>query len=123
MDQGKGLRVLSVISYVLAGVVLLLGMIMMISLAGAATNLPNMLIGFQVLGLGPVLDAFIRPVQGALTTAGVIILVVALVLTLLLYAVGRLVGVIRSLVQRVNRLEAAYRMTSPAPPEPQSKKI
>jgi hypothetical protein len=90
----------------------------MISLLGAAANLPNSLIALQALGLGPIVNLVVRPLQSALTIAAVVVFVIGLVLTLLLVAVGRLVTRLRTLSLRVARLEAAAAPPVPPPPQP-----
>ncbi len=102
----RALGFLKVAATILAIIVLLLGTAMMVSLLGGAANVPNQLIALQVLGLGPITDLLIRPLKSALATAGIVVFVVSLIISLLFYSVGRLLGIVAGLVRRVTQLES-----------------
>jgi hypothetical protein len=102
----RSLQILKTILYILAGLVLAAGLIAGISLmAGANSMVANALVPLQVLGggaisnmIGPMLSAF-------LINLGVVTIVITLIISALLYAVGRLIGHTASLEARLARLE------------------
>ena len=104
--EGRGIRVLSVVCYVLAGIVLLLGVALLISFITAASRLGAGLGPLSILGLEVVLNVLLPPIRSALINIGIVLLVISILLGSLFYAVGRLLSVIRLLLGRVARLEA-----------------
>jgi hypothetical protein len=92
--------------FVMAGLVLTIGLFTGISLLLSATNVHSMLFPLTILG-GEVLSNLIAPfLTGLLSWLGGGVLVISLVLSLLLYATGRLVGRVSILDARVAQLEA-----------------
>jgi hypothetical protein len=102
----RTLRVAAVASYVLASVTLGAGLLLTITLVTGAARVPNQLDTFRFLGLAPLANLLARQLQAALTTAGVAIFIVTVILSALLYALGTLFGYIRKLSLRVATLEA-----------------
>lgn len=106
----RSLPILKAVFYVLAGLILLLGLIAGISLLGSAGRVAeNAVLPLQILGGGAISNLIAPLLSGFLTNLGIAVLVFALILSALLYAVGRLLGHIASLEARLLRLEAADR--------------
>jgi hypothetical protein len=106
MKSQRSLHILKTIAYILAGLVLALGLIVGISLLATSANVQNMLMPLQLLG-GNAISNLIAPFLRSLVSGlGVFSLIVSLVLSLLLYTAGRLLGTIVSLEERLARLEA-----------------
>jgi hypothetical protein len=104
--QGRGLRVLSVVCYVLAGIVFLLGVVVVVSFITTASRLGAGLGPLSILGLEVLLNVFLPPIRHALISIGIVLFVISILLGSLFYAVGRLLGIIRLLLIRVAHLEA-----------------
>jgi hypothetical protein len=102
----RGLLILKTTLYILSGLVLVLGLILGISLmSGASSVVANLLLPLQLIG-GEVASSLISPVlSGFLINLGVVTIILALVLSALLYTAGRLVGHIVRLEERLTRLE------------------
>jgi hypothetical protein len=100
------LRIVKTGLYILAGIVLVLGLIAGISLlSGAERTVMNMLLPFQLMG-SPAVQNMITPLLRALfINLGIAIIVLTLIFSGLLYAVGRLIGHILHLEERIVRLE------------------
>lgn len=101
------LQILKTILYILAGLILAVGLIAGISLMTGADNIvANVLLPFQLMG-GEVSSNLIAPLlSGFFINLGVFILIFALILSALLYATGRLIGHIALLETRLAQLEA-----------------
>lgn len=102
----RSLHILKIISYILAGLVLALGLITGISLLAGASNVYNLLLPLQLMGAEVIANLVAPYLTGLITGLGVVALIVSLVLSILLFAVGRLLGYIASLETRLARLEA-----------------
>ena len=104
----RGLHLLKLALYVLAGLIFVLGMILGISLLTSANVIvANFLLPFQLMGAGQIANSFSSLLSGIFINLGVIAIVLTLVLSALLYAVGRLLGHLAELETRLARLEAA----------------
>jgi len=103
----RSLTILKVIFYLLAGLVLLLGLVAGISLmSGAGRAVENATLPLQMLG-GEVIANLVAPMlSGFLTNLGIAVLVFSVLLSALLYGIGRLLGHIANLEARLARLEA-----------------
>lgn len=103
----RGLPILKTILYILAGLVLVVGLIAGISLVTSATYFAaNLLLPLHLLGLGETSGLIAPMLSGFFINLGVFTLIVSLVLSALLYAVGRLIGHIAHLETRLAYLEA-----------------
>ena len=104
-NQGS-LKIFKNILYVLAGLLLGLGLVVGISLIAGAANVQNALMPLQFLG-GEVFANLVTPyLKGLLSGLGVFSLVISMVLSLLLFAAGQLLGYIAALEARLAALEA-----------------
>jgi hypothetical protein len=101
------LQILKTIQYILAGLVLALGLFIGISLmAGASNMVENVLMPLQLLGGGAVSNLIAPVLTGFLINLGIAILIVALILSILFYTLGRMIGRSALLEARLARLEA-----------------
>lgn len=108
MHPSRSLQTLKTILFILAGLVLLIGLIGGISLvAGAQRWVVNALQMPLALMSGEIVFNLIEPMLTAfLINLGVAVLVVSLITSVLLYALGRLIGHTLLLEERIARLEA-----------------
>jgi hypothetical protein len=104
--NSRSLQILKTVLYVLAGFILALGLIVSLSLMVSAGNMvANLVMPLQLMG-GEVISNLIAPMlTGFLVNLGIVILVISLILSALLYSIGRLIGHIALLEARVARLE------------------
>jgi hypothetical protein len=103
----RGLPILKTILYILAGLVLVVGLIAGISLVTSATYFAaNLLLPLQLLGLGETSGLIAPMLSGFFINLGVFTLILTFVLSALLYGLGRLFGHITSLERRLASLEA-----------------
>ena len=105
MNTQRSLHILKTISYILAGFVLVLGLVAGISLLASAANVSNLLMPLLVMGAEAIVNMVAPMLAGLIRGLGLFTLIVSLVLSLLLYATGRLIGHIASLEARLVRLE------------------
>lgn len=105
MNNQRTLSILKIILYVLAGLVLVLGLIIGISLLASASNVHNLLLPLQLMGAEVIVNIVAPMLAGLIRGLGWTALVISIVLSLLLYATGRLLGQIVSLETRLARLE------------------
>jgi hypothetical protein len=106
----RGWHVLKTILYVLAGLVLALGLVTGFSLIGSAQTLAaNLILPVQILGGGAISNLLSSLFSGFLINLGIVVIIVSTVLSLLLYAVGRLSAQVISLESRLARLEGGQR--------------
>lgn len=114
MHNPHSLYTLKVTLYFLAGIVLALGLVAGISLLTSASNVRNSLMPLQILG-GDVIVNLVAPyLSGLIRGLGFVSLGVSIVLSLLLFALGRLLGRVASLEERLASLEAGQRPAGPA---------
>ncbi len=103
----RSLQILKIILYILAGIVLVLGLIGGISLMSSAPAMvANVLIPLQIIGADAIYNMIAPMLTGWLTNLGILIIFISIVLSALLYAIGRLVGHTANLEARLVRLEA-----------------
>jgi hypothetical protein len=102
----RSLYILKTILYLLAGLVLALGLIAGISLIASSANVHNLLLPLQLLGSDVIANLVTPYLKGLLSGLGIVVLIISFVLSLLLFAVGRLLGHIADLEARLTRLEA-----------------
>ena len=101
------LQIVKTILYILAGIVLVLGLIAGISLmTGARSMVGNALMPLQFLGNGAISNLVAPMLSTFLINLGVASLVLSAIISALFYAVGRLIGHIFQLETRLARLEA-----------------
>jgi hypothetical protein len=97
------LAVTSIVLYVLAGLVLVLGVYMGLAFANAPAAIYGLTIAFQIPALTPLWDAL----ASGLVFVGAILFVISLALSTLLIASGLLLRRFLALSQRVQQLEAS----------------
>lgn len=103
----RSLQILKIVLYILAGLVLVLGLIAGISLlTGATSMVANILMPIQLIGGGAFNNLIASTVSSFLINLGVFILIVTLVTSALFYGLGRVIGRVALLEARVARLEA-----------------
>ena len=103
----RSLTILKIVFYVLAGLILLLGLVAGISLMSSAGRVAeNATMPLQILGGGAISSLIAPAITGFLTNLGIAVLVFCVLLSALLYATGRLLGHIALLEARLARLEA-----------------
>lgn len=105
IQSRRYLQILKTISYVLAGLVLTLGLVAGISLLARASNVHNLLLPLQLMGADILANLIAPYLSGLISGLGIVSLIVSIVLSLLLFAVGRLLGHIAALETRLARLE------------------
>lgn len=102
----RGLQFLKVLLYILAGMILVLGLVTGFSLIGSANSIAaNAMLPFQLLGGAAISNMFSSMISGFLTNLGIIVIILSVVLSALLYGVGRLMQHIIHLEARLARLE------------------
>lgn len=108
VEPNRGLTILKAILYILAGFVLVLGLLAGIGvLAGAGSMVSNLILPLELMGLEAAVN-LVRPLLiGLLINLGIAALLASLVLSGLLFAVGRLVGYVQTLEVRVAALESS----------------
>jgi hypothetical protein len=102
----RSLHALKLVLYILAGLVLALGLIAGISLIAAASNVHNLLVPFQLMGADAIANLIAPYLTSLIRGLGVFVLIVSLVLSILLFAVGRLLAHMAALESRIAHLEA-----------------
>lgn len=105
IQSRRSLQILKTISYVLAGLVLALGVAAGLSLLASASNVHNILLPLQLMGADVLANLITPYLSGLISGLGVVSMLVSLVLSLLLFAVGRLLAHIAGLETRLARLE------------------
>lgn len=98
-------RVLRGLLYLLAMILLLLGIFGAFNLISMSSALPNMLISLEALGLGVFADLLTGWLGPVFINLGIAILVTALVLSLLAFAAGQLFGISLEVGQRLDHQE------------------
>jgi hypothetical protein len=99
------LHILKYILYVLASLILALGLVAGISLIASSANIQNILLPFQLMGAEAIANLITPYLRGLISGLGVVALILSLVLSTLLIAVGRLIGHIAALETRLALLE------------------
>ena len=106
-NSSRSLQIFKTVLYILAGLILVLGLVAGFSLITSANSLAaNAMLPFQLFGGGAASNLFSSIISGFLTNLGVVVIILSLVLSALLYGVGRLIGHISQLEARLARLEA-----------------
>lgn len=106
MHTNRSLHALKTIAYILAGLVLALGLIVGISLMASASNIHNVLLPLQIMGAEAIANLVAPFLTSLISGLGVFTLIVSFVLSLLLFTAGLLLGHVASLEARLARLEA-----------------
>ena len=100
--------ILKLALYLLAGLVLVLGLIGGVSLLSSARLMvSNFLLPFQLMGIGQISDSFSPLLTGLFINLGIVAILISLILSALLYTAARLLGRLADLEARLSRLEAA----------------
>lgn len=100
------MQVIKISLYILAGLSLVLGLISGISLIASSGNLvANLLMPVQLLGGEAIFNLIAPMLTGFLKNLGIGMIIFSLIFSVLLYAIGRLLGQIASLEDRLNCLE------------------
>lgn len=116
MQNASMLAVLRTVVYILAGIVLALGLVVGLSLLSSSAAVQNILAPFTFAG-GEVVSNLIAPyLRSLLSGLGVVTLAISIVLSLLLYGLGRLLGYNLSLEARLRRLEQGALTAAPSQP-------
>jgi hypothetical protein len=106
-SPSSNLTIIKTFFYILAGLILLLGLVAGISLMASASQVAaNATLPLQIFGGGAISNLISPLLSGFLTNLGIGVMVVSLLLSALLYAVGRLLGHTASLEARLARLES-----------------
>jgi hypothetical protein len=95
------LTVLRALLYIFAAIILVLGVLSALSLFSMGSALPNMLITLQAIGLGVFVDLLAGILRPVFINLGITILVIALVISLLAFATGKLIGLTQEMNQRL----------------------
>jgi hypothetical protein len=102
----RGLLFLRTVLYVLAGLVLALGLLAGLSLMTSASNMvANLVLPLQLVGAEVASNLILPMLSGLFTNLGIFILVLSFTLSGLLYALGRKTGHIAALEERIVQLE------------------
>ena len=105
----RGWHTQKTILYVLAALVLALGLVTGFSLIGSAQTLAaNLVLPFQLLGGGAISNLLSSTFSGLLTNLGIAVMIVSSIFSLLLYGVGRLAAQVISLETRLAHLEGGH---------------
>lgn len=99
--------IFKIILNVLGGLILAIGLITGISLLFGSGSVQNALMPLQFVGDGAIVNLISPYLSSLLSTLGIATLVISLALSLLLFALGQLLGNIISLESRLARLETA----------------
>ena len=105
--SSRRLQVLKKNLYFMSGFILAAGLLTGIGLiAGASRMVANFILPLQIMA-GEIIANLVSPMfSGILINTGVVILILALVLSLMFYALGRMVGHIARLEERLAELES-----------------
>ena len=103
----RSLKIVKIVLYILAGLALAVGLIAGISLVSSANRMvANALLPLQLLGLGEIFNLIASTLSGFLKNLGFLVIIISILFSALLYAIGRLIGHITHLEERLSRLEA-----------------
>lgn len=102
----RSLNILKVTLYILAGLVLAAGLIVGTSLLISSANVDNMLLPLTLMGAAVAANLVAPLLTSLISGLGIFVLVISIVLSLLLFTAGSLVGRIASLEVRLGRMEA-----------------
>jgi hypothetical protein len=106
LQTNRSMPVFKFICYLLAGATLVLGLAAGFSLIASAGNVRNFLLPFQFPGAEVVVNLIAPFLTNLIAGFGVFVLIISLLLSLLLFVAGLLLGTIASLEERLARLEA-----------------
>jgi len=105
---GKGI---SIALYVLAGLMLLSGIVLLVILLSSANSMQSYNIYFQMMGIGDLAQMVLRPLQAGMINLAILVFVVLLIFAVLLACAGWLSGRQTRLVERVVALEQKLDVT------------
>jgi len=112
MKNRTTIPTLRTIIYILSACVFLPGTITGINLLAGSGSVQNVLMPFQGLGGGTIVNLVTPYLTSFLSGLGIVTLVISLVISLVLLALGSLLGANANLEARVTRLEAASSPTN-----------
>jgi hypothetical protein len=109
IQRYRGLVALKIVLYVLAGISLLIGAVTLVSASGFQSTI-------SAPGLGSILNAALGgAIASAVIAGGAVVAALCTLLSLALFASGRMVGLLLNLALRVQHLEqAAAQRNNPA---------
>jgi len=107
---GKGI---SIALYVLAGLMLVFGIVLLVILFSSANSVQSYNIYFQMMGIGDLAQMVLRPLQAGLINLAILIFVVLLIFAVLLACAGWLSVNQTRLVERVAALEQKLEQYAP----------
>jgi len=105
MDNKGSFHISTIILYTLAVFVLILGLTGGISLIASSGRLHNLLLPFQLMGLDMVANLLAPMLKSFLSGVGIFAIFISSALSLMLFAIGHLLGRISALEARLARLE------------------
>ncbi|GAP15539.1 hypothetical protein LARV_03329 [Longilinea arvoryzae] len=105
----SNISVLSIIFYILAGIMGLVTLVLLWGVISIPGALENISATAGMLGLGPIAGMVLGPMKGVLINAGIIGVIVMGGLAGLLFGFGRLVARQAGLMERVAQLEEEIR--------------
>lgn len=100
-NQLQVLHVLRLLFYILAAVTLLLGIVGAVIIFGSSARLPDALFTLQVLGLQAFSDLIVGLIRPVLINSGIVLLVLAVLISLLSFGGGQLVGAALQINERL----------------------
>ena len=102
--QRKQTSPFSLVLYILSGLVLILGVLLLFMLFGAAQAVTGYDMFFQLAGIEELAQAVLRPLQAGLINISILVFVLMLAIAGLLFTAGRLVARQAGLSERVRLL-------------------
>ena len=105
MSNNRSPHILKIILYVFAAAILALGVITGVSLIASAANIHNVLMPFQFMGAEAITNLIAPYLIGLIRGLGIFVLIVSLIISVLLFAVGLLLGYVTTLERRLVVLE------------------
>lgn len=103
------ISVLSIVFYVLAGIVAVMGLVALWGVVSIPMTLDNINNTISLMGLGSIGGLVLGPLKGILINAGIVVMIVLSGLAGTLFGVGRLAARQTRLLARVAQLEEEIR--------------
>lgn len=103
------ISILSIVFYVLAGLVAVMGLVVLWGVVSIPMALDNINGTISLMGLGSIAGLVVGPLKGILINAGIVVMIVLSGLAGTLFGVGRLAARQTRLVARVAQLEEEIR--------------
>ena len=96
-------NVLSIICYVVSGVLLLSTLVLAVMIAPFSHSVMDLQIFFQLTGLETLANALLRPLQALIINAGILIAILTLLLAFIIFLAGRILA-------RQSKLQEQFRL-------------